>query len=68
MHPVSPRIGVGVVSGFLFFSHLSEIKMHNRDITSAILESIIIFELKTISLFTLLIIATAHTNAGRLIK
>ena len=68
VHPVSPTIGVGVVRGVLFFSHLSEMKMHNRDMASETLENIIILELKTISLFTLLMIATAHTNAGRLIK
>ena len=68
VQPESPKIGVGVVRGFLFFSHLSEIKIHDRDIASAIQERVITFELKTISLFTLLRIATAHTNGGRLIK
>tara|TARA_B100001013_G_scaffold18010_1_gene10194 strand:+ start:305 stop:520 length:216 start_codon:yes stop_codon:yes gene_type:complete len=67
-HPASPSTGVGVVSGFLFFSHRSAIKMHSRDTAIAIQENARIFELKTISLFTLLRIATAHPNAGRLTK
>ena len=29
-HPASPRIGVGELKVFLFFSHLIVIKMHDR--------------------------------------
>ena len=42
--------------------------MHSRDAAIAIQENARIFELKIISLFTLLRIATAHPNAGRLTK
>ena len=67
-HPVSPMTGVGVINGSLFFSHRNEIKMQSIDTAIAIKESVRIFELKMISLFTLLRTATAHPNAGRLIK
>ena len=67
-HPASPKTGVGGVSASLLLSHRKAIKMHSRDPAIDNQERTRIFELKTISLFTLLRIATAHPNAGRLIK
>ena len=67
-HPASPSTGVGVVRESLLFSHRKAIKMHSRDAAIENQERTRIFELKAISLFTLLRIATAHPNGGRLIK
>ena len=67
-HPASPRIGVGELKVFLFFSHLIVIKMHDRESAIAIQQSVRIFELKITSLLKWLSAATAHPSGGRLIK
>ena len=51
VHPASPKIGAGTISGFLFFIHRDVIKMLIRDAVMAVDENVRIFELKTMSLF-----------------
>ena len=51
VHPASPKIGAGTISGFLFFIHRDVIKMLIRDAVMAVDENVSIFELKTMSLF-----------------
>ena len=67
-HPASPRIGVGELKVFLFFSHLTVIKTHDRASAIATHESVRIFELKITSLLKWLMAAIAHPSGARLIK